>query len=219
MCGKIYSISIIVCMTLIDSDNINLSLGGECMKGDQLNELKSWIKLVLITLLVSWFVINFIVSSTKIEGSSMEPTLSNSDYLLVEKVSYRFTNPKRFDVVIFHATEEKDYIKRIIGLPGETIEFKDDQLYVNGQYIEEPYLTEAIIQSNSQYTHDFTLSEDIDGNYQTIPEGYYLVLGDNRPNSSDSRKGIKSVGLISENDIVGKAMVVYWPFQRIKLIK
>src|SRR5699024_2158213 len=120
---------------------------------------------------------------------------------------------QRFDIIIFQATENKDYIKRIIGLPGETIEYKDDQLFVDGEHVEEPFLQEYLAndQSDKLYTEDFKLTEDIPGQHQSIPEGYYLVLGDNRRDSTDSRM----IGLIAEDDIDGKARFIYWPFGRI----
>lgn len=192
--------------------------GGVVMKENEQSEWLSWLKALIIALFLVWLVRSFLIIPIEVDGPSMEPTLNNSDYLIAEKVSYRFSDPKRFDIVIFHATEEKDYIKRIIGLPGEVVEYRDDQLYINDQLIEEPYLKALLAQrqSESNYTADFSLTEDILGQYETIPDGYYLVLGDNRSNSTDSRSDL--VGLISEEDIIGQARFIYWPFKRVGVV-
>ena len=188
------------------------------MKEKEQSEWLSWLKALIIALFLVWLIRTFLIIPIEVDGPSMEPTLHNGDYMIAEKISYRFSSPQRFDIVIFHATEDKDYIKRIIGLPGEVVEYKDDKLYINDQFIEEPYLAEhlAQLQSDTLYTVDFNLTEDIIGQHQTIPEGYYLVLGDNRSNSTDSRSDL--VGLVSEDDIIGQARFIYWPFKRIGLV-
>ena len=140
----------------------------------------------------------------------MQPTLHDRDYMIVNKFSYRFTEADRFDIVVFHAEEQKDYIKRIIGLPGEHIAYKNDELYVNGEAVKEPFLEsekEAI--APNVLTTDFTLEEQ-PGGYSVIPKGYVFVLGDNRLDSKDSRY----LGLISDEEIVGKTSLTYWPFDR-----
>lgn len=192
--------------------------GGVVMKENEQSEWLSWLKALIIALFLVWLVRTFLIIPIEVDGPSMEPTLNNSDYLIAEKVSYRFSDPKRFDIVIFHATADKDYIKRVIGLPGEVVKYKDDQLYINDQLIEEPYLKEHLAQrqSESNYTADFSLTEDILGQHETIPAGYYLVLGDNRSNSTDSRSNL--VGLVSEEDIIGQARFIYWPFKRVGLV-
>lgn len=192
--------------------------GGAVMKEKEQSEWLSWLKALIIALFLVWLIRTFLIIPIEVDGPSMEPTLHNGDYMIAEKISYRFSSPQRFDIVIFHATEDKDYIKRIIGLPGEVVEYKDDKLYINDQFIEEPYLAEhlAQLQSDTLYTVDFNLTEDIIGQHQTIPEGYYLVLGDNRSNSTDSRSDL--VGLVSEDDIIGQARFIYWPFKRIGLV-
>ncbi|WP_440895290.1 signal peptidase I [Amphibacillus sp. Q70] len=183
------------------------------MKEKEQSEWLSWIKAFIVALFLVWLVRAFIIIPIEVEGPSMSPALIDQDYLIVERLSYQLSNPKRFDIIVFHATEQKDYIKRVIGLPGETVEYKEDHLYVNNQLVEEPFLADHLNdnQHNSPFTNDFNLAEGIPGQHQVIPEGYYLVLGDNRQNSTDSRM----IGLIPEEDIIGQARFIYWPFSRI----
>lgn len=171
-------------------------------------ELLSWFQAFIIAIILVWSVQRFIIVPVEVDGESMNPTLNDQDHLIIEKIPYRFFDPDRFDVIVFEVSEKRDYIKRIIGLPGETVEYKDNQLFIDGDPIEEPYLTEAF------YTGDFTLEDDIPGRHELIPEGSYLVLGDHRQHSEDSRM----IGLIKEDDIIGKAKFIYWPFSRIGLV-
>lgn len=188
------------------------------MTEEKQSEWVSWLKAFIIALFIVWLVRTFLIVPIKIDGPSMEPSLSDQDFVIAEKISYYFSRPKRFDVVIFHATEEKDYIKRVIGLPGEKIEYKEDQLHINDQIIDEPFLTDFLNQrsADTPFTGDFNLTDDISGGFESIPEGYYLVLGDNRQDSTDSR--YKSIGLVSEDEIFGKARLIYWPMDRISIV-
>ena len=131
-----------------------------------------------------------------VDGSSMEPGLHNEQRLLVSKLAYRFGEPERGDIIIFPpphiANPDKDYIKRIIGLPGETVEIKNGVIYINDSQLNEPYIAEAANGSLAK---------------RTIPEGEYFVLGDNRNNSTDSRTG----WTVPHQDIVGKAWLSIWP--------
>ncbi|KAB8138718.1 signal peptidase I [Gracilibacillus oryzae] len=174
-----------------------------------------WLKTIIITVIVIVLIRMFIAVPIVVEGPSMLPTLENNDRLIVDKISLVFKDPERFDVVTFHATEKKDYIKRVIGLPGDNIEYRDDQLYVNGELVEEPYLQEAKqkLDPNATYTTDFTL-EDIPGGSITVPDGHVFVLGDNRKNSTDSRH----LGFIPLEQIVGIARLSYWPVTNIGIV-
>ncbi|KGX88467.1 signal peptidase I [Pontibacillus litoralis] len=174
-----------------------------------------WFKALSIAVIITFFIRLFLFSPVMVEGPSMLPTLQSGDYLIVNKMSYTIGDPERFDTIVFQATESKKYIKRVIGLPGEHIEYKNDVLYVNGEPILEPFLEDKLshLNENQSYTFDFAL-EDIPGGYKTIPDGYYLVLGDNRNNSTDSRR----LGLISEERFIGKAQFAIWPFNRIGLV-
>lgn len=175
------------------------------------NELLEWAKAFLVAFAIAAIIRYFLFIPIVVDGESMMPTLNDGDKMIVNKLD----KPDRFDVVVFHATESKDYIKRIIGLPGDYVEYKDDQLYINGKKYDEPYLDEYKSQITSgTLTNDFTL-KDIDPTLDKIPEGYYLVLGDNRRFSSDSRV----IGLIKEEDIIGTTKVVFWPFNKIRIVE
>ncbi|WP_067838652.1 signal peptidase I [Amphibacillus sediminis] len=171
-----------------------------------------WVRPLAIVFLIVWFVRLFFLTPIAVDGPSMAPTLQDQDHLIIEKLSYQFTSPKRFDVIVFQATEEKQYIKRIIGLPGEQVEIRNDQLYINQVFIPEPFIAQTVqeLEGEGKYTYDFSLS-DLPGSYTVIPEDHYLVLGDNRRNSTDSRY----LGLIHEDDILGRASLIYWPINRI----
>lgn len=179
------------------------------------NEWLEWIKILLLAFGLAFIVRVFFFAPIVVDGPSMLPTLQDGDQVIVNKFVYRIKEPERFDVVVFHASEQRDFIKRIIGLPGEHIEVNDDVLYVNGEAVEEPFLDERreFTEPYQPLTNDFSL-EELPGGYETIPEGYVLVLGDNRTNSTDSRM----IGLVSIDEIVGKAMFIYLPFDRIQLI-
>ncbi|MDL4840043.1 signal peptidase I [Aquibacillus rhizosphaerae] len=180
------------------------------------SEWLDWIKALIIAGLLAFVVRMFFFAPIVVDGPSMLPTLENGDHMIVNKFSYTIGDPERFDIVVFHATLDKDYIKRVIGLPGETVEVKDEILYINGEEVDEPFLNDKIAQitNNQVYTFDFTM-EDIPGEYQTIPDDHVLVLGDNRSNSTDSRL----LGLISYDQLVGETSIIYWPPNRIGFTK
>lgn len=159
---------------------------------------------VIITSIV--LIINyFFFANVKVEGASMEPTLHDEDRLILNK----FSDLERFDIVVFPAPDnEKDkYIKRIIGVPGDQIEYREDQLYLNGEPFSEKYLPDYQSPDSLYYeTGHFSLESLLGA--KTVPEGQYFVLGDNRMNSRDSRE----FGFIDEEDMVGKVVFRYWPF-------
>ncbi|HLS07215.1 MAG TPA: signal peptidase I [Bacillota bacterium] len=173
-------------------------------------EWYEWTKALLIAFAIAFIIRMFLFSPIIVDGPSMQPTLYDRDRMIVNKFIYRFQEPERFDIVVFHVSKQKDFIKRVIGLPGEHVAIKNDVLYINGQPVDEPYISyneNELIQSN------FKL-ENLPGQYDKIPEGYLLVLGDNRNNSTDSRR----LGLISMDQIVGKANIIYWPLDRLKIV-
>ncbi|MBN9652828.1 signal peptidase I [Halobacillus sp. GSS1] len=175
-----------------------------------------WLKAFLIAGVLAVIVRVFLFAPVVVEGPSMLTTLHSGDHLIVSKLNYTLGSPERFDVVVFHATERKDYIKRVIGLPGDHIAYEDDQLYVNGEPVEEPFLDERKQQLSGTrpLTDDFIMEEDMSGNYKEVPEGHLFVLGDNRNNSTDSRM----LGMIDQEQMVGEAVVSYWPLNRIQLV-
>ncbi|MDN3955786.1 signal peptidase I [Sporolactobacillus laevolacticus] len=177
------------------------------------SETFAWFRAIALSVLIVIIVRTFILGNYIVDGPSMEPTLNNGDRLIVNKINYKLSQPKRFDVVIFHATKTDDYVKRVIGLPGDTIRYSNDQLYVNGKPVNEPFLKEK---KNSmlagQLTWDFTLKE-LTGK-ERVPKGMLWVMGDNRQNSTDSRV----FHFVSERKVVGKVDLRYWPYNHFGII-
>lgn len=162
------------------------------------------LEVIVFAVAVFLFLYLLVLQPHKIKGASMEPNFPNGEYLLTDKVTYRFNEPKRGDVIVFKAPTENgdEFIKRIIGLPGESVSIKNSRVYINGKLLKEEYIPET----NPTYGGSF-LSEN---ESFVIPEGNFLVLGDNRPHSSDSR----AWGTITKNKITGRAWVIYWPLKK-----
>ena len=163
---------------------------------------------VLLVLCLSYLFITFVGQRTEVQGSSMEATLSNGDQLIVDKISYRFRDPKRYDIIVFPFRYEDNtfYIKRIIGLPGETIQIDGEgNIWVNGEILEESYGRE-MIRDPGLAAEPITLGED-----------EYFVMGDNRNNSSDSR--VEAVENIHRNEIIGRAFIRIWPLSKFGILK
>ena len=157
---------------------------------------------------IFFFIYLLILRPHKIKGESMMPNLPDAEYLLTEKVSYYRENPQRGDVVVFTPpVSEDEYIKRVIGLPGETISLKNGKIFINGKELEENYLDINVYTDGSTF-----LAE---GAEYKIPEGKYFVLGDNRPHSYDSR----SWGPITKKVISGRAWLIYWPPNKAGVVK
>ena len=179
------------------------------MNKEALKELFNTGLYLLIVLLATWFIITFVGQRTVVDGTSMNPYLNDKDQLIVDKLSYRFHEPERFDIVVFPFRYEKNtkYIKRIIGLPGETVQIDlDGNIYINGERLEENYGKEVIEPDMiGRAIEPVTLGED-----------EYFVMGDNRNNSSDSRTEI--VGNVSREEIIGRALVRIWPLNEIGFV-
>ncbi len=165
---------------------------------------------LLIVLCLTYLVIAFVGQRTEVNGGSMEPTLSDEDNLIVDKITYRFSDPERFDIIVFpfKYKEKTYYIKRIIGLPGETVQIdQQGNIYIDGEILNENYGKEVI-----QPDHIGLASQPI-----TLGDDEYFVLGDNRNNSTDSRES--QVGNIKRDDIIGRAWVRIWPFDKFGVLK
>ncbi|MDF2606383.1 MAG: sipM [Bacillales bacterium] len=178
------------------------------------SQIFEWIKAFVFAILLAFIIRTYLFAPILVDGVSMMPTLHDRNRMIVNKLSYSIGEPKRFDIIVFNATVDKDYIKRIIGLPGDHVEYINDKLYINGKAYDEPYLDNLkkdII--DPPLTQDFKL-EDIIGK-KTIPKGYLFVMGDNRRYSKDSR----SIGVISMKSVVGKANIVYWPINEVRIEK
>ncbi len=147
----------------------------------------------LVLSVVLFVTINLISARIRVDGSSMYPTLVSGEYMIVNRISYRLGNPKRGDIIVFHPPPKpkEEYIKRVIGLPGDEIEVKNNAVFINGQRLDESYLK---------------VTTNYIGTWQ-VPAGQLFVLGDNRNNSEDSHDW----GMVPMEYVVGKAILVYWP--------
>lgn len=186
------------------------NIDGEANGEEKKNPWKDILDLVVycaVILLITFLIVHFVGQRTEVIGNSMVPTLAYGDNLIVDKISYRFRDPERFDIIVFPSPDEpgKNYIKRIIGLPGETVQIDGDVIYINGQLLEENYGAEPM-----QYSG--TAQEGV-----ILGEDEYFVLGDNRNVSKDSRYDI--VGNISRDDIIGRAWLRIWPLRQFGFLK
>lgn len=161
-----------------------------------------WMVVIAVALLVAFVVRTFVIAHFVVEGESMFSTLDTNDRVFVNKLSYRLHDPNRGDVVVLHqvtGASERDLIKRVIGLPGETVEVRNCAVLIDGRVLNEPYLDPAVV-TPTDCGGDYVL----DG---VVPDDHVFVMGDNRGGSQDSRV----IGPISEDDLVGRAFVVFWP--------
>ncbi len=162
---------------------------------EKIKELIGYIIVIIVVLLIK----QFVVTPIRVNGNSMNNTLYNKDIMILDKISYRFRKIKRFEIVVVKKNREY-LIKRVIGLPGDKVEYKDNKLYINDKEIKENF--------DHKETSDYILPE-------VIPENYYFVVGDNRPDSLDSRY----IGLIKKDEILGKTNLVLFPFNRFGIKK
>lgn len=171
-----------------------------------IKELAGWLLYIVLIIALTWTVVTFGGQRTEVSGSSMETTLSDKDQLIVDKMTYRFRDPKRYDIVVFPYQYQDNtyYIKRIIGLPGETVQILSGMVYIDGMRLDEHYGNE-VMENPGIAEEPLTLGED-----------EYFVLGDNRNNSSDSRAS--DVGLIHRKDLIGRAWIRVWPLSQIGVI-
>ena len=170
------------------------------------------VKTLVTAAILAFGIRTFVAEARYIPSESMQPTLEINDRLIVEKISYRFRTPQRGDVVVFRPTEElkkqgynEAFIKRVIGLPGDTVEVKNDKVYVNSQELPEKYI--FIPENSSGYRPRSSRPYGP----TKVPDDQYLVLGDNRNNSLDSR----SWGFVPRDNLIGRATVRFWPLKRI----
>jgi signal peptidase I len=172
------------------------------------------IETVVVALSIFLVIYLFFLQPHQVQGQSMEPNFHTGEYLLTDKVSYQTGDPQRGDVVVFHAPEAAgcvegtgcDFIKRIIGIPGDTVAVKDNSYYVNGMLLPEPYLPSGNITRPADFAKE--------GREILLGPEEYFVSGDNRPHSHDSR----AFGPITRQDIVGRAFFRYWPSDKIGII-
>ena len=185
-----------------------------------LKEASSYIIIIIVVVLIR----TFLITPVRVDGPSMNNTLKDSDLLLLNKFSYNIGKIKRFDVVVIENNGEK-IIKRVYGLPGEKLEYRNNNLYINNQLVEDNYgkynntddfdlktICMAGLRKNREITDELV---NANCNYDVIPDGYYLVLGDNRKVSADSRY----YGFIARDKIIGKTRIRFWPLDKIGIIK
>jgi len=172
-----------------------------------------FIQSIVLALAVFVILYLFVAQPNEVKGSSMVPNFVDKEFLLTEKISYYFNDPQRGDVVIFKApstepcaAEECEYIKRVIGIPGDRVMVKEGKVYLNGKLLEQDFLPDGLITNEGQYSQE--------GIEVIVPEDKYLCFGDNRNHSRDGRE----FGPISKDLIVGKAFFKYWPISSVGLI-
>ena len=172
-----------------------------------LREILGFLVYVAVVTGITFLIITFVGQRTYVSGSSMENTLSHGDNLIVDKITYRFSDPKRYDIIVFPFRYQEDvyYIKRIIGLPGETVQIRDGEIYIDGEILYESYGRE-VMKSAGLAAEPVTLGED-----------EYFVLGDNRNDSTDSRD--PNVSLIHRDEIIGRGWIRIWPLDEIGVLK
>lgn len=166
--------------------------------------LREYAEAIVIAVILALFIMTFIARSFSVDGSSMYPTLHHGERLLVDEITYRFREPQRGDIVVFKypANPKAKFIKRVIGLPGDTVLIRDGTLLLNGEPLSEPYLGERMVGDYGPYV---------------VPPGTVFVLGDNRNYSEDSR--YRDVGYVPRDYMVGRAVLRFWPLNRIGVIK
>ena len=172
----------------------------------ELREAIGWIIYILIVVCATYLIVTYVGQRTKVSGDSMQATLQDGDNLIVDKISYRFRDPERFEIIVFpyRYAENTYYIKRIIGLPGETVQIIDGYVYINGEKLDENYGLEVMNSAGNAAT-PIELGED-----------EYFVLGDNRNHSADSRES--SVGVLHRDELIGRAWIRIWPLKSMGVV-
>ena len=171
-------------------------------------EILSWVFYILFVVALTYVIITFVGQRTRVDGRSMMNTLSDGDNLIVEKLSYRFGDPERFDIIVFrpYENEKEYYIKRIIGLPGETVQVKDGYTYINGKKLTSDIYGKEVMDEPGIAEEPIKLGSD-----------EYFVLGDNRNHSQDSRDPY--VGVLKRSDLLGRAFIRIYPLNKFGVIK
>lgn len=196
------------------ADAINVT-GGDAIEAEQAQEeepkkkslgreILEWVLVIVVAVAAALLIRTFIFEPVRVDGSSMLNTLHDNEYMIVTKYQYLFRDPERFDVVICHypGRGNTNFVKRIVGIPGDTVAMQDGVLYVNGEAVDEPYIDNKA---------DYNMAP------QLVEEGHYFVMGDNRPHSNDSH--VRTVGQLTRDQIVGKVRVVAWPISAWRTIR
>jgi len=167
-----------------------------------LQEVWEWVRSIIIAIILALLFRMFLVEHFLVDGQSMYPTLQDNERIIVNKLVYRLQEPEYGEIIVFEYQDNRDFIKRVVGEEGDKIKIDDNQLYVNSNRVEEPYIKKNSVEDYGPVT---------------VPEDHYFVLGDNRANSRDSR--YDDVGHVSMEEIKGRAAVVFWPLDRARFIE
>ncbi|SDT45317.1 type I signal peptidase. Serine peptidase. MEROPS family S26A [Paenibacillaceae bacterium GAS479] len=188
--------------------------GGKARK-----EIFEWVKALAIAAILVWVIRWFLFAPFAVDGPSMKPNFHTGERLIVNKILYDFREPKRGEVVVFHVPQQgRDFIKRVIALPGDTVRVEGDDVYVNDQKQDEPYLKEAIAEAQAKGELWNQNGPNFPNEYVSdmkVPADSFLAMGDNRSNSEDSRR----IGYIPYDQVIGRADVIFWPMDDIQIIK
>lgn len=193
----------------------------KCKSNEKKSVIRDWVESIVIAFILAMIIRTFVVQAFKIPTGSMRMTLIEGDIILVNKFLYgakipwtdsrlpAVRQPKRGDVIVFIYPEDKkkDFIKRLIGLPGDTVEIKSGTIYINDKPLLDPVFNQRDYYNRGDYGSE--------GEKIKVPQGSYFVLGDNSASSQDSRYW----GFVPEKNVLGKAILIYWPLQRIRVIK
>lgn len=172
-------------------------------------QFSEWVVSIIFAVVAVFLIQNYLALPTQVSGESMMPTMKDGEKFISNRIIYRLSEPKFGDVVTFHASESKDFVKRVIATEGQSVSYKNDTLWIDGRAVDEPFLAAFKEQAHKQglkLTNDF--------GPVTVPDGEVFVLGDNRSNSRDSRM----IGTIPKSSIIGRADIVFWPLSSMRVL-
>lgn len=182
-------------------------------KYDILYSILDYLRMILVAFIILMLVFTFVLRKNTVVGSSMYPTLEDGEHVIVNVAASYLTDIERFDVVVVHSPDNKDlWVKRVIGLPGETISYQDGILYVDNKEIEEPFLDKNYAEQVVKQQQLKTFTQDMAP--VTLKDNEYFLMGDNRNNSMDSR----SVGPFTRDKIIAKGMLIYSPIDKVRYV-
>ncbi|OMF36841.1 signal peptidase I [Paenibacillus sp. FSL H8-0548] len=192
---------------------------GSGKQGGTYKEIVEWIKALVIAVVLVFLIRQFLFSPFIVDGPSMKPNFETGERLIVNKILYTIREPKFGEVVVFDVPEQgRKFIKRVIGVPGDTIKLEGDDLYINDKLIDEPYIKEAIAAAQAKgelYNQNGPNFPNTEVPEMTVPEGTIFALGDNRSDSTDSRV----IGFVKDSEVVGRADIIFWPLDKLEFIK
>lgn len=204
---------------VIDGSVPNTSGPADAKKGGRAyKEIVDWIKALAIAVILVFIIRTFLFSPFIVEGPSMEPNFYTGERLIVNKLIFKMREPHHGEVVVFHVPEQgRDFIKRVIGVPGDTIKVVGDDVFINDQKVDEPYIKEAIeaAHANGELYNTGPDFPNANVSESVVPEDKIFAMGDHRGNSQDSR----DIGFVSEKEIIGRADAMFWPLNKISIIK